>query len=358
VARRLEESLSAESNILRRVGRGSESNTTSSAVVRWVVTTARSGRACNAFGVLLHLDTDFGGDTDDACALAMLLGWGGVEVVGITTVIDPGGWRAGCVTHCLSLADCTHIPLAAGAEVSIIAGRLAYPTSRDERYWPQGLRPRPSPPGAALDLLGSSIDQGATIVGIGPFTNLALLEQARPGTLAGVPVVVMGGWIEQPADGLPPWGPDMDFNVQWDTRAAEKLASAGTDLTLVTLPATLRAHLRAADLPRLRASGPIGELLARQAETHAEDFGMSALGRSFRDLPDDLLNFQYDPVASAVAAGWPGAVTRQTRVAADLDEGLLGFREDALGAAATVVVEIDGRNFAETWLAAVERAQQ
>jgi inosine-uridine nucleoside N-ribohydrolase len=49
-----------------------------------------------------------------------------------------------------------------------------------------------------------------------------------------------------------------DHNVQFDTQAAQILAAA-TDLTLVTLPVTLKAHLRAADLPRLRASGPLGE---------------------------------------------------------------------------------------------------
>jgi hypothetical protein len=43
--------------------------------------------------VRIHLDTDLGGDTDDACALAMLLGWPGVELVGITTTADPGGMR-------------------------------------------------------------------------------------------------------------------------------------------------------------------------------------------------------------------------------------------------------------------------
>jgi hypothetical protein len=31
------------------------------------------------------------------------------------------------------------------------------------------------------------------------------------------------------------------------------------------LPVTLKAHLRAAGLPRLRASGPLGELLALAA---------------------------------------------------------------------------------------------
>ena len=38
----------------------------------------------------IHLDTDLGGDPDDACALAMLLGWPDVELVGITTTADPG----------------------------------------------------------------------------------------------------------------------------------------------------------------------------------------------------------------------------------------------------------------------------
>jgi Inosine-uridine preferring nucleoside hydrolase len=68
--------------------------------------------------VRIHLDTDLGGDTDDACALAMLLGWPDVEITGITTVADPGGRRAACVAHLLRLAGRDDIPLAAGAEVS------------------------------------------------------------------------------------------------------------------------------------------------------------------------------------------------------------------------------------------------
>ena len=66
----------------------------------------------------IHLDTDLGGDTDDACALAMLLGWPEAEITGITTVADPGGRRAAYVAHLLHLAGRDDIPLAAGAEVS------------------------------------------------------------------------------------------------------------------------------------------------------------------------------------------------------------------------------------------------
>jgi inosine-uridine nucleoside N-ribohydrolase len=305
----------------------------------------------------VHLDTDLGGDPDDVCALAMLLGWPDVELVGITTTIDRGGRRAGYLTHCLSLAGRDDIPVAAGAEVSLTTRRVADPVTGDERYWPATLARRPSPPGAALDLLAHSIETGATIVAVGPFTNLALLEVTRPGNLARVPVVAMGGWTHPPADGLPPWGPEKDWNVQWDTRAAQILA-ATAQLTLVTLPATLKAHLRATDLPRLRASGPLGELLARQSEAHAQDTGMAELGRTHAGLPHDLLNFHYDPATCAVALGWPGAVVEELRVRPVLDGKVLRFQPDLQGRLTRVVMDLDGPSFTDTWLSAVEVAQE
>ena len=69
--------------------------------------------------IKIHLDTDLGSDTDDLCALAMLLGWPSVELTGITTSTDPGGVRAGFVAYALGLAGRTDIPVAAGAEGSL-----------------------------------------------------------------------------------------------------------------------------------------------------------------------------------------------------------------------------------------------
>jgi len=307
--------------------------------------------------VRIHLDTDLGGDTDDACALAMLLGWPGVQLVGITTTADPGGRRAGYVAHCLKLAGRDGIPVAAGAEVSLTTHRSADPITGDERYWPATIPARPSPPGAALDLLDRSIQGEATVVAIGPYTNLALLEVARPGRLGRVPVVAMGGWTGPPDDGLPAWGPEMDWNVQFDSRAAQLLAATAV-LTLVTLPVALKAHLRAADLPRLRACGPLGQLLARQGEAHGEDHDMAELGRAHAGLPDDLLNFHYDPVACAVAAGWNGATIEERRLQPVLDGEVLRFQPDQDGRLMSVVVDLDGAGFTQTWLGAVELTQR
>jgi inosine-uridine nucleoside N-ribohydrolase len=215
---------------------------------------------------------------------------------------------------------------------------------------------RPSPRGAATDLLARSIEVGATIVAIGPYTNLALLQQVRPGLLYGVPVVAKGGWVEPPGAGLPAWGPEMDWNVQCDTSAALTVAAAA-NLTLVTLPVTLRAHLTAAELPRLAATGPLGELLARQARAHGEDHNMAALGRGQAGLPDDLVNFHYDPVACAVAFGWDGAVIQERQLLPVFDKDVLHFEPDEAGRSTRVVVGIDSEAFSHVWIMAVEAAQ-
>ena len=305
--------------------------------------------------MLLHLDTDFAGDTDDACALAMVLGWPDTEVVGITTTSDPDGRRAGYVAHFLELAGHSEIPVVPGAGLSLTTGRTMGGLPEHNRYWSQPVAALPSGPGAAVDLLDHSIGRGATIVAIGPFTNLAVLEQSHPGRLNQVPVVVMGGWIRPPDEGLPQWGPEDDWNVQCDTQAAMEVARLER-LTMVPLHTTARAHLRARDLPRLAASGPIGELLGQQARAHGEDNDLTELARTNSALPDDLLNFQHDPVACAVALGWSGVTIDDVRIEPVIQGEVLHFR--AVGEGTTRLVStIDGDAFAETWLSAIEKAE-
>lgn len=208
----------------------------------------------------IHLDTDLGGDTDDVCALAMLLGWPGVDLVGVTSTIDPEGWRAGYVEYCLDLAGRRGVPVAAGTAVSMTTRQRADPIVADDRYWPTEVTARSDPAGAALDLLAASIAQGATVVAIGPYTNLALLEIMRPGSLARVPIVVMGGWVDPPAAGLPAWGPDMDFNVQMGhTRRANRgHGRGGSDAGYAAgHPHRPPARLRSAEATRSRPAGGI-----------------------------------------------------------------------------------------------------
>lgn len=131
----------------------------------------------------------------------------------------------------------------------------------------------------------------------------------------------------------------MDFNVCCDPRAAQLVWDAEPALTLVAPTASIKAHLRAADLPRLKARGPIGELLARQ-------------GQAYAALPDDLLNFQWDPVTAAVAVGWPGCTLTEQRVTFDAEQP--GFAPATSGRAVRVVTDIDAPGFRELWLRRIE----
>jgi inosine-uridine nucleoside N-ribohydrolase len=300
----------------------------------------------------VHLDTDLGSDTDDLCALAMLLGWPGAELVGVTTTTDPGGLRAGMTAYALALAGRTEVALAAGAEGTLSAPMVPFDLPD---YWPEPIRPRPSPPGAALDLLAAAAGAGATVVAVGPSTNLALLEAARPGLLRRAGVVLMGGHVPEAPDGLPPQGPEEDFNLQQDHLAARVVLEA-CDPLVVPLAVTVQVWLRAAHLPRLRAAGPLGGLLADQVEARARDQGTTELGRSWPGLPDDLLNFQHDPLACAAALGWEGVTVERVPTVLQVRDGRLVMTRRAGGRPLRVVTAVDGRGFEEAWLAAVERA--
>ena len=304
----------------------------------------------------IHLDTDLGGDSDDACALAMLLGWPDVEITGITTNLDAEGRRAGMVKELLAVAGRHDIPVARGSGATL-AGARWDPKSDDAHNWGKTVQPAQNEQGAALDLLEDSLNKGATIVAVGAYTNLALLESRRPGTLRGAPVVVMGGWVEPPAEGLPPWGPEKDWNVQCDPEAA-LIVTENADLTLVTHPVCLKCHLRESDLPRLRAIGPLGDLLARQSQAHAEEDDMAALAAVHSGLPDDLVNFHYDPLTCAVAAGWTGVTVNSMTIVPALDDRLLRFIPDPGGRPMKVVADVDAPGFSELWFHYLERASR
>ncbi len=302
--------------------------------------------------MLLHLDTDIGGDPDDACALAMVLGWPDVELAGITTVADPDGQRAGYAARLLELAGRTDVPVRAGAGISSTTGREMGGIPDHDRYWgPPAVAPRPGPADAARDLLAQNLDRGATVMALGPYTNLAALGPR----LSDAPVVAMGGWLAPPAPELPAWGPDMDWNVQCDTGAARTLLEQA-DLTLVPLPVAMPATLRAADLPRLEASGPLGAAVARASRAHGLEYDNARLGLAHPGLPDDLVNFHWDPVACAVALGWSGATVEPMRLGTTLAGDVLRFVPDPAGPTVQVVTAIEAAAFGPLWIEAVERA--
>lgn len=301
----------------------------------------------------IHLDTDLGGDTDDLCALALLLAWPGVEITGITTVAEVGGRRAGYTRYALALAGRQDIPVAAGADASSGRYRSAIELPREDLYWPELVVPAPTPLADALALLKGSIERGARIVAVGPYTNLALLDKAYPGLLAQADLYLMGGHLRPVPAGFPRWENSMDFNVQFDITSARAVFECCSP-TLVPLEVTVQTALRRAHLPALRAAGRLGRLLAQQAEALAAEWNNEEVhGRACSGLPDDLLNFQHDPLACAVALGWNGVTMERVRVSTEVRDGSLYEREDDAGRLMSLVTGVDAARFNDLWLSVV-----
>src|SRR5688572_23901144 len=254
----------------------------------------------------IHPDTDLGGDIDDLCALAMLLRWSDdVELNGITTVAEANGRRAGYVRYILGLEGRSDIRVAAGADVSQGFYRyheLGYPD--EGRYWLEPVIPSPNAPEDAILLLKQSIEQGATIIAIGPFTNLCLLDLQFPGILMEANLFLMGGYIYPIRTGFPDWGNEMDWNIQVDVKSAKHVIE-NSNPTLIPLSVTVETALRRAFLDDLRKAGTLGQLIAQQAEAFAVDeHNELRIGETCEGLPRDIINFQHDPLACAIALGW------------------------------------------------------
>src|SRR5918992_3101967 len=302
----------------------------------------------------IHLDTDLGTNPDDLCALAMVLGWPEAELTGVTTTSDPGGLRAGFVRHAMGLAGHREVPVAAGADGSL-GGYLLSPVSIPD-LWPEPIPPRPGRPGEAIDLLAASAEIGATIVALGPYTNLAMVEAARPGLLAAAGVVVMGGHVPPTPEGFPRWGAREDFNVQQDTLAA-KVVLGRCHPTLVGLAPSLTVALRREHIEPLRGSGPLGKLMADQAEAVSRDVAPPELVQTHPRLREGLLNFHHGPLACAVALGWDGVTIADLAIGFELrEDGLLHMKPDEAAPHFPVVADVDGPRFEDVWLEAVIRA--
>ncbi len=306
---------------------------------------------------LVHLDTDFGGDIDDLCALAFLLSRPDVELSAVTTNTEDRGVRAGYARYVLDLAGRARVPVAAGADRVLGCFRLPAEGALvpDEgRYWPEAIAPLSGPLEAALDLLEDSIRKGAVVVAIGACTNLARVEARAPGLLRDARLVLMGGFVTAPRNGFPQWTREMDWNFQVDVESARRVLEASTPL-LVPIAVTAETALRRADLDMLRRGGPIARLIATQAVAFAEDEDLGGrYGPSCAALPDDFINFQHDPLACAIAVGWHAGVSvEDVRLRNTIEDGWLVQTPSPDGDRARLVRGIDGAAFDRFWLKSV-----
>jgi inosine-uridine nucleoside N-ribohydrolase len=299
----------------------------------------------------IHLDTDIGGDMDDLCALAMLLKWPDLDITGITTTAEEKGRRAGFVDYTLKVAGRTEIPFAAGADCAggyFRYSQLGYPPDDN---WPEPIESHPNPLDDALELLKSSIEQGATLVGIGPFTNFMLVDQKYPGILKDANLLLMGGYVYDIPMGYPQFSRQDDWNMQMDIQATQYLFEHANP-TLVPLTLTAQTAFRHSDLARLKQAGRLGELLVRQAEVFARTENLAGkYGATSPKLPADFINFHHDPLACAIALGWDEGLKIETLpLKFDVRDTYLYEIPDPAGRLTNIVTQVYTYAFNQYWL--------
>jgi inosine-uridine nucleoside N-ribohydrolase len=233
------------------------------------------------------LDCDPG--HDDAIALLLALASPELELLGVTTVAGNQTLEKTTANaiRVLDFAARDDIPVAAGAERPLVRDPFVAAYVHGET----GLDGPDLPPPQREPLARHAVDflaeraTGATLVAVGPLTNVALLlaghPQARPNR-----IVLMGGSI-----GLGNVTPAAEFNIWADPEAAARVFASGLELTMVGLDVTHQALLLGADVERLRASGRTGQMVAE-----LYDF--------FHRFHRDTYGFAGSPIHDAVALAY------------------------------------------------------
>jgi inosine-uridine nucleoside N-ribohydrolase len=204
------------------------------------------------------LDCDPG--HDDAIALLLALASPEVELLGVTTVAGNQTLPKTTANALRVLEHVGHeeIPVAAGADRPLVreldvAAHVHGESGLDGPDLPPA---HGSPLGVhAVDFLAERV-AGATLVAVGPLTNVALLLALHAGARPDR-IVLMGGAI---AEGNVT--PAAEFNIWADPEAAARVFDSGVDVTMVGLDVTHKALFTPTLADELRSSGKAGKLVA------------------------------------------------------------------------------------------------
>jgi purine nucleosidase len=198
------------------------------------------------------IDTDIGSDVDDAFALAFALASRDFDIRGITTVGEQAEDRAWIVCRLLGHGGIKPIPVAFGHE----------PQPKGPIDWQIQYRRHPAPifnrtqrPDklSATEWMYKNLKDNpakATILALGPLTNIARLLKDHPDAAKHIErIVLMGGSFRVGYDGKPQ--PEPEWNIKGDIPAAQAVFRSGLPLTVVPLDATATRQATKADRDRL-----------------------------------------------------------------------------------------------------------
>lgn len=183
------------------------------------------------------LDTDIGDDIDDAFALALALRSPEIRLVGITTAWGDTELRARLANRLVEEAGSAPVPVLAGVPTTS-------KTNFTQADWAKEGAAAAGDRGAVEFLLAEAKKSPGevTLVAIGPLTNVAAaIDRDIEAFRKFKRVVLMGGSIRRGYGDLgyaPDRGPQPEYNIVSDAKAAQKLFSSGVPIFMMPLDAT------------------------------------------------------------------------------------------------------------------------
>lgn len=285
-------------------------------------TSASTRSRCNP--IKLVVDTEPG--VDDAAAIVWLLSQNHcqVEVLGIGTVAG-NTTVENAANNVLTLLDATgrqDIPVAIGAEAPLVEplNQISMLIHGPDGLWFVGMSNPHDLSGLSRDVPAFYRDlaqehPGATLLALGPLTNLAQAIQLYPDAMAqfGQIVALGGSKTANP--------PLTDYNFWQDPEAADIVLRSGLPVTLVTLEAHEQFTLGQKDLQRLGQGSPAAQLLAGPMQMYFDTFTQFG----------DETEVSFPDVAAAMYAVRPKYGTAQTALVKMVLEASLARGQSIIG---------------------------
>jgi pyrimidine-specific ribonucleoside hydrolase len=282
--------------------------------------------------VPILIDTDVA--PDDLAAISFLLASPQADVQAITVSGTGEAHCAGGVDVVLRLLErlaAPHIPVACGRETPL-AGDHSFPDAwREAADGGSGLvlptTSRQPFAGDAVQLIDetAAATPGLHVLTLGPLTNIADALARHPDLATTLTSVdAMGGALHVPGNvafGGPGDNRVAEWNVYVDPTAVQATIDAGVPVRLVSLDGTSQVPVAPAFAERVRreATGPGAKVLAELFEGHP--------------FMTDGTYFLWDPLAAAMAAGYPLGSFSPARVEVEQAEGPeVGFTRPVEGA--------------------------
>ena len=214
-----------------------------------------AGRAADPIPVIL--DTDIGGDIDDAYALVQVLRSPELKLLGVTTISGDAVMRARLAAKLLMVANRPEIP--------VHAGQSSPGQYLGHTVWAKDYSSPTLHLSGAVEFMRGQINARPgqiTIIAVGELTNVAALLQSEPGIGAKIKAIaLMGGSLMR---GYAPGSkPEPEWNIKSNAKAAQIVFTSGVPLLVAPLDSTADLKLTPEWLVRIFSRGtPLNDALA------------------------------------------------------------------------------------------------